>query len=113
MESSLEETVTQNPTPGDGDASTLDPLARIEQMLRAEDGPDEDKSAQDDVATDGDGQKSSEPQLTTSDLAKYLGLEDGSLDLEEDGSVKFKTKVDGVEGAAKLQDLLKSYQLQE
>jgi len=109
----LEDQVEQNPTPETGDASTLDPLTRIERMLSAESGSGEEKPAQDDVATDGDGQKSAEPQLTTSDLAKYLGLEDGSLDLEEDGSVKFKTKVDGVEGAAKLQDLLKSYQLQE
>jgi hypothetical protein len=109
---------TQNPTQGNTEgASTLD---RLERYLAAQDAPDQpnpaetpDDSAESDVATDGDGQQANEPQLSTSDLAKYLGLEDGSLDLDEDGAVKIKTKVDGVEGVAKLQDLIKSYQLQE
>jgi hypothetical protein len=116
----LNDSVEQNPTPGDdGGASTLDPLDRLEKYLSAgsgsDDGQGEDQgqSAQEDVKPDGDGQQSDEPQLTTSDLAKYLGIEEGALDLDEDGTVKLKTKVDGVEGAAKLQDLLKSYQLQE
>jgi hypothetical protein len=117
MESDLEDLVTPNPTPDNGGASTLD---RLERYLAAQDAPDEpnpeessDDSAQHDVKPDGDGQKSDEPQLSTSDLAKLLGLDDGALDLDEEGSVKIKTKVDGIEGAAKLQDLIKSYQLQE
>lgn len=109
-----------NPTPTEGGASTLD---RLERYLAAQDAPDQpnqeastqpDDSAQEsDVKPDGDGSQSTEPQLTTSDLAKYLGIDETALDLDEDGTVKLKTKVDGVEGAAKLQDLLKSYQLQE
>lgn len=109
----------QNPTPDAGGASTLDPLDRIEQMLRAEGGSDqadksqgESDSAQE-VDPDGDGQQSQEPQLSTSDLAKLLKLDDGALDLDEEGNAVFKTKIDGKEGTAKLQDLLKSYQLQE
>lgn len=114
----MENSVEQNPTPDTGGASTLDPLDRLEKLLSAESGSDndqpetEDQSA-DDVTPDGDGQQAEEPQITTSDLAKFLGLEDGVLDLDEDGTVKLKTKVDGVEGTAKLQDLIKSYQLQE
>lgn len=109
----------QNPTPTEGGASTLD---RLERYLAAQDAPDttnQDEStpdagaAQTDVTPDGDGQQADEPQLTTSDLAKFLGIDETALDLDEDGTVKLKTKVDGVEGAAKLQDLLKSYQLQE
>ena len=110
----------QNPTPqaDAGGASTLD---RLERYL-AQDAPDTtnqeadkapDASATNDVTPDGDGQQAEQPQLSTSDLAKMLGLDDGAIDLDEDGSVKLRTKVDGVEGAAKLQDLLKSYQLQE
>lgn len=53
-----------------------------------------------------------EPQLSLSDLAKYLGVEEESLDVDEDGSLKVKTKIDGQEGAAKFKDLVKSYQLQ-
>lgn len=108
--------VEPNPTLDEG-ASTLDPLDRIEKYLRAESGSEEvsqDTDAESDVKPDGDGEKqATEPQLTTSDLAKLLKLDEGALDLDEEGNAVFKTKVDGVEGAAKLQDLLKSYQLQE
>lgn len=115
----------QNPTPGNEGASTLD---RLERYLAASDTPDTPKqddqpqgqdkpadgAASDDVDSENDGNdKATEPQLSTSDLAKYLGIDEAALDLDEDGTVKLKTKVDGVEGAAKLQDLLKSYQLQE
>lgn len=116
---------TPNPTPQAeaGGASTLD---RLERYLSAQDAPDTpepqepqataeapDSADEPIVEPDGDGQQSDEPQLSTSDLAKYLGIDETALDLDEDGTVKLKTKVDGVEGAAKLQDLLKSYQLQE
>jgi hypothetical protein len=114
----LEDQVEQNPTPESGGASTLDPLSRIERLLSAEDGSDnqpesKDEGTADPVEPDGDGQQSAEPQITTSDLAKLLKLEEGALDLDEEGNAVFKTKIDGVEGAAKLADLLKSYQLQE
>lgn len=116
----MENTVEQNPTPDQGGASTLDPLDRIEALLQgAESGSDEgqgesqDQPAQQDVEPDGDGQQSAEPQLSTSDLAKLLKLEENALDLDEEGNAVFKTKIDGKEGTAKLQDLLKSYQLQE
>lgn len=113
----MENQVEQNPTPTEGGASTLD---RLERYLAAQDAPDQpnqdespDAGASNDVKPDGDGQQSDEPQVTTSDLAKFLGIDETAIDLDEDGTVKLKTKVDGVEGAAKLQDLLKSYQLQE
>ena len=116
----MEDQVEQNPTQGGNTegASTLD---RLERYLAAQDAPDQTQTASqdtvegaaNDVKPDGDGQQSDEPQLSTTDLAKFLGLEETALDLDEDGTVKVKTKVDGVEGAAKLQDLIKSYQLQE
>lgn len=111
----MEDNDTQNPTPDQGGASTLDVLDRIQARLDGTDSgsADSQESVQDDVTTDGDGQQSDEPQLSTSDLAKLLKLEEGALDLDEEGNAVFKTKVDGKEGAAKLQDLLKSYQLQE
>jgi hypothetical protein len=115
MESKLEES---NATPLDGDASTLAPLDRIERMLSAEDGPVEtpelegDGTAENVEPDDGGVEKANEPQITTSDLAKYLGVDEAALDLDEDGTVKFKTKIDGSDGTAKLSDFLKSYQLE-
>lgn len=105
-----------NATPGNEGASNLDPLDRLERMLAAEDGPsepEEGKTAENEVEPDGGGEEQAdEPQITTSDLAKFLGIDETVLDLDEDGTVKLKTKVDGQEGAAKLADLLKSYQLE-
>lgn len=109
--------VEQNPTPDSGGASTLDPLDRIERMLSAEDGPDDspdskEEGSADSVQSDEGATDDSQPQITTSDLAKFLGVDETMLDLDEDGTVKFKTKIDGQEGAAKLAEVVKTYQIQ-
>lgn len=59
-----------------------------------------------------DTQQPDETQLSLSDVAKVLGIDETALDVDEDGGLKIKTKVDGKEGAAKFAELLKSYQLQ-
>ena len=41
-----------------------------------------------------------------------LGADASMLDVDEDGAIMVKTKIDGVEGKAKFSDLIKSYQLQ-
>lgn len=51
------------------------------------------------------------PQITTTDLAAMLGVEDSIFDTDDDGGVIIKTKIDGKEGSAKLQDVIASYQL--
>lgn len=58
-----------------------------------------------------DSGEENEPQLTTTEIAKYLGLDETIVDVDDEGNLLVKTKVDGQEGAAKLQDLLRSYQL--
>jgi hypothetical protein len=113
LESELEET---NATLDEG-ASNLDPVERLERLLAAGDEPQDEsqgsQTAESKVEPDGGGEEQAdEPQITTSDLAKYLGIDEAALDLDEDGTVKLRTKVDGQEGAAKLADLLKSYQLE-
>jgi hypothetical protein len=121
MESELDE---QNPTAGDSGASTLD---RIESYLsgtqpqsqpvdnepaKAQTSPAEPEAVESDVTDDGAIEADQQPQLTTSDLAKMLGVDEDVLDLSEDGTVKLKTKVDGKDDAPKLADLLKTYQIQ-
>ena len=51
-------------------------------------------------------------QLSVDDIAAALGIESDKLDVDEDGNLYMKTKVDGIEGKAKHADLLKSYQLE-
>lgn len=64
-------------------------------------------------APESDAQEEeSGPQISLSDAAKILGVDESILDVDEDGTLKIKTKIDGQEGAAKLNDFLKSYQLQ-
>lgn len=102
--------------------STLD---RLDAFLSADDAPQEPSEplteAQADApeATDdpdpvdvgdNDGETPNEYQLA--DVAKLLGADESSLDVDDDGSITVKTKIDGEEGKVKFADLIKSYQLQ-
>lgn len=66
--------------------------------------PEEEQELQDDEQTEPES-------LTTTDLSKALGFDEDALDLDEEGNVLIKTKIDGQEGKAKLKDLVVSYQL--
>jgi hypothetical protein len=106
----------EKPT-GDAGASISE---RLEVILAAgdEQKPDEDKGSEAAPAPavevpEGDAPNEDEgPQYELSDIAKVLGFDESMLDVDEDGSLKVKTNINGQEGAAKLQDLVKSYQLQ-
>jgi hypothetical protein len=107
------------PTPETGDASPID---RIEALLSADDAPQDDsqpvEGKQADVPAteppkDGaEPQEDETPEYQLADMARLLGADESALDVDEDGSLLVKTKIDGVDGKAKFTDLLKSYQLQ-
>lgn len=119
----------ENPTAGDGGASIS---SRLESFLAASEGDsttqpaapaaerkEEDQQAPETNATEVEAQPESDaqsevegPQLSITDLAKYLGVDESALDVSDDGAVLVKTKIDGKDGAAKFKDMLKSYQLQ-
>jgi hypothetical protein len=109
-------------TPDSGGESTLD---RLEALLSADDAPQEpstppseakqaDEPATDDPekadADDKDDETPNEYQLA--DVAKLLGADEGLLEVDEDGSITVKTKIDGQEGKVKFADLIKGHQLQ-
>jgi hypothetical protein len=108
----------ENPT-GDAGASISERLERFldpessEQTTEANEATEvetpetEVENTADDALTE-----SEEPQVSISDVAQYLGVEDSLLDVAEDGSILVKTKIDGQEGTVKFNDLVKSYQLQ-
>lgn len=117
----------ENPT-GDAGVSTLE---RLESFLTVEETPQQDatnpepEQVEDEPKADAqdepsDSESADEPEQASetpneyqlSDLAKLLGAEESAFDVDDDGSVTVKTKVDGQEGRAKFVDLLKSYQLQ-
>ena len=109
----------EQPTAPEGDAS---PLSRLEAMLSSDDAsqesstPAEAKQA-DAPATEPDEadepkEEEETPEYQLADVAAMLGADASMLDVDEDGAIMVKTKIDGVDGKAKFSDLLKSYQLQ-
>lgn len=116
----------EQPTSPTADASPLD---RLERFLSADDAPEpqatpEPETAQEpeqaDAPTETDSEPADEPKPDSetpneyhlSDIAKLLGADESALDVDDDGNVLVRTKVDGQEGKAKFADLVKSYQLQ-
>jgi hypothetical protein len=111
----MDDEIQEKPTPSE-DASIQE---RLESFLAAEEGdqpeiqPAEQAEAETEVETEGDvPEQADEPQLTTSDLAKVLGVDEDVLDSDEEGNLFIRTKIDGQEGRAKFEDFLKVYQLQ-
>ena len=106
----------ENPTAGDSGASITDRLERfLSDSEPAAEGkpPVEVETDQAEVVPEGATEQEEEPQtVSTADVAKLLGVDESALDVDEDGTIKVKTKIDGKEGAAKFQELLKNYQLQ-
>lgn len=113
---------TESSTPDTGGESTLD---RLEALLSADDAPQEPSEPQQEAQADAP-EATDEPEKVDAeekgdetpneyqlaDVAKLLGADESSLDVDEDGSVLVKTKIDGKEGKVKFADLIKSYQLQ-
>ncbi len=111
----------ENPTAGDGGASITD---RIESFLAAQDAPEQtpeptqaetqakEPNAAPEVEPEEGATEEQQPQISTADLAKLLGVDESLIDLDEDGTAKFKTKIDGKEGAAKFAEFLKTHQIQ-
>lgn len=113
----------ENPTATSG-ASISE---RIERFLAPEPQPEQETAPPKDATGDPEPQQAPEtaeqpandaqaeddgPQISTSDLAAYLGIDEAQLDVDDTGALNIKTKIDGKEGTAKLADLVKSYQLQ-
>ena len=77
-----------------------------------QDAPDANAQQDHDDNHEGDGEGASETQYTTADFAKVMGIEETAIDVDADGNVMIRTKIDGKDGTAKFADVLKSYQLQ-
>ncbi len=106
----------ENPTTGDSGASITDRLERFlsDEPATEAKAPVEEKEDSSEVDPSGATEQEEEPQsvVSTADVAKFLGVDESALDVDEDGTIKVKTKIDGKEGTAKFQELLKNYQLQ-
>lgn len=119
----------EQPTSPAADASPID---RLERFLSADDAPEPQASPapseqsekrepeQADAPTETDSEPADVPKPDSetpneyhlSDIAKLLGADESTLDVDDDGNVMVRTKIDGQEGKAKFADLVKSYQLQ-
>lgn len=72
----------------------------------------ESESEEDDTDDDQDAPDEDGESVELSDIAALLGLDESQLDIDEEGKIIAKTKIDGQEGTAKLADLIKSHQLE-
>ena len=70
-----------------------------------------EEAQEEEVSTDAEDE-TPESQIELSDLAEYLGVDANKLDVDDDGAILVKTKVDGQDGVAKFSDLIKSHQLE-
>lgn len=89
------------------DEGSIEEPAQDEQSTQeAQPEVEESQEAESETANDEDD------GIELSTIAETLGLDTDKLDVDEDGSLVIKTKIDGIEGKAKLNDLIVSYQKQ-
>lgn len=118
-------------TPQMGASDSLSVEDRIESIISPSESPIAETKAEpaneadiSDVADDVEveAKATSEDQSSdTEDIVEYdaeevaslFGIDPDSLSVNEDGSVSFKTKVNGEEGTATLKDLIKGHQLEQ
>ena len=96
----------------EGEAIEEEVLETETEDAEPEDVEDSDDSTDDDSEEDQDAPDDDVVSYELSDIAQLLGVDESVLDVDEDGKVIAKTKVDGQEGIAKLNDLIKSHQLE-
>ena len=73
---------------------------------------EESEGSEEEETSEGEDAQEEGETLELADLAGVIGLEEDKLDVDENGQIVIKTKIDGEEGTAKLTDLVKSYQLE-
>lgn len=116
-----------------GGAQAQDVESRIEQALFGSDDADadddavlddgqadlpegDDAEADDDAEVDDEVDPDAEPEGEADDddqtLASVLGIDDDKLAYDEEGNVVFNAVIDGEQQQVKMQDLVKSYQLE-
>lgn len=107
-------------TPPDGGAATIE--ERLEQRFSESEQPatlpkqDAETSEEPENPTDdeqnGEEQQDGAFELDADQLASIFGTDPSNIQIGDDGSLKFRTKIDGQEGVANLAELIKSYQLE-
>ena len=116
----------ENPTPEgvsiqDRLMAYLDPPEAKEVDQEPQEIPEEEPSEEPTKAAEPEEEPSeSEPEpdgeedqeaLSLSDIAEILDIDESNLDIDEDGKVVLKTKIDGQEGKVRLKDAHTSYQI--
>ena len=91
----------------------------LQSQFEEEDG--EEQGGQEDIRSDSEQESEErgeqqdevlEQEIGVDVIASALGLDDNRVDVDDSGSLRFKTKIDGQEGYVGINDLIKSYQLE-
>jgi len=86
-----------------------------EEIIQDEATNDAESTADEDESAEQETEEANDEEVVSyelSHIAELLGVDESNLDVDKDGKVIAKTKVDGEEGSAKLNDLIKSHQLE-
>jgi hypothetical protein len=88
------------------------PQPKAEEAPKGATEPETQAATQEPAKPDSDAPgEETQPQLSTSDLAKVFGVDESTFDVDDDGNVVVKLKADGKELAPKFADLVQSYQV--
>jgi len=88
--------------PGEDDGEGGSP--NDDDTPKAEASGDDDDASEQDAEDDG---------MEAAEVATLLGLDEGQVDISEDGALLVRYKVEGEEGTATLPELIKGYQLEK
>ena len=89
--------------------------AATEEIIQDEATNDAESTADEDESAEQETEEANDEEVVSyelSHIAELLGVDEANLAVGEDGKIIAKTKVDGEEGSAKLNDLIKSHQLE-
>lgn len=102
----------ESPTPETGDDATVtsifDALPKAEEPEVSETDEVENNSEESEDQLEDDSEESEE--ITLDDLAVYTGLEPDRLDVNDEGEVLVKVKVDGQESSVPFKEVIANYQ---
>ena len=109
-----------NEKPEELKEETTEPAALKEAVEKVEaEKPDEGKE-EEEKEPEKEPEEKQDPEkeavesstLTLSEIAEVFGADESNFDVDDDGKVVFRTKIDGIEGKVNVAEALKSYQLE-
>ena len=94
--------------------TTEEEVTQTQEETQEEDTTEVEATSEDADQTETDTETQDEDaiELEPAVLARFLGVDESALTVSDDGDLMVNTKIDGESGQVKMDDIIKSYQLQ-